>query len=253
MAELLRNPNKHYRNLSKFLRALQRVLSVSSPVTAFPLPPSAVDTIPNGAFSLGSDESLGGALLSPIPWLTPTALTEDSNGKSSSSDSESSAINGVTQGELLRQEQELNIVPATQVSSPGGRSDELHTGGAPPPLGPEDVGPQPEGTVFPDPPRTPEEARSPPPVMSPVGGIDTAMGEVRMEAKEEEMKDAEGRASPEKAERMDEKADGAKDGMEVDGKEEENKAKEQEDKMQLDAAADEKEEKAQKEGAAAAS
>ncbi|KAG0635629.1 hypothetical protein HOY80DRAFT_981271 [Tuber brumale] len=149
LSELICYPNAHYKSLSKYLRAIQRVLSVSSPTTAFPLPQSVVDSMPNGAasFNLGSDESLGGALLSPIPWLAESPLTEGAEG-----------VNGVSQGELLRQEQELNIVPAAQVSSPPEAG--MHAEG-PPALGPEDVGPQPEGTVFPDPPATIEEARSP--------------------------------------------------------------------------------------------
>lgn len=245
MAELLRTPTKHYKSASKFLRAFQRVLSVSSPVTAFPLPPTTADIAPaSSAFALGSDESLGGALLSPIPWLTPTSLTEDT-GTSESGDS-AFAINGVLQGELMRHEQELGIVPAVQGLVGHGDEFQMNT---PPPLGPEDVGPQPEGTVFPDPPRTPEEARSPPPVMGMMSvGIDTAMresvdkeegmyekveGEKQEEEEEDEEKVAEGEGEGEK-----------KDEMEVDSKEE--RAKELEDKMQLDAASDGKAEAAQR-------
>lgn len=243
MAELLRTPTKHYKSASKFLRAFQRVLSVSSPVTAFPLPPTTADIAPaSSAFALGSDESLGGALLSPIPWLTPTSLTEDT-GTSESGDS-ASTINGVLQGELMRHEQELGIVPAVQGLVNHGDEFQMST---PPPLGPEDVGPQPEGTVFPDPPRTPEEARSPPPVMGMMSaGIDTAMREdkeeemyekVEDEKQEEEEKDQEEVAEVEGEEEK-------KDEMEVDSKEE--RAKELEDKMQLDAASDGKAEAAQK-------
>lgn len=247
MAELLRTPNKHYKSASKFLRAFQRVLSVSSPVTAFPLPPTSSDTAPaSSAFALGSDESLGGALLSPIPWLTPTSLTEDT-GTSESGES-GSTINGVLQGELLRHEQELGIVPAIHGHVGHGEEFQMST---PPPLGPEDVGPQPEGTVFPDPPRTPEEARSPQPVMGMMSvGIDTAMKEVadkeegvyeKVEhGKKEEEEGGEGEGDGEREEGEGEK----KDDMEVDSKE--DRAKELEDKMQLDAASDGKAEAAQK-------
>ncbi|KAH0609063.1 uncharacterized protein H6S33_001291 [Morchella sextelata] len=170
LAELLRNPTAHYRSLTKYLRALTRVLSVSSAATVFPLEDTAAPAAPNGAaFMLGSDESLGGALLSPIPWLTPTALSDETA--------------AVSQGELMRAEQELGIVAE-------GAAGEV---AAPPPLGPEDVGPQPEGTVFEDPPGVEE------------------MGRV------EEMRDA----SVEREERGEESL---------------------EDKMQLDAAADGKEE-----------
>lgn len=91
---------------------------------------------------MGSDESLGGALLTPIPWLEGV-------------DAESAARNGVSQGELLRKEQELNIVPANQVEAQGRAGSDASEG--PPEIGAQDVGPQPEGTVFPDPPRSEEE------------------------------------------------------------------------------------------------
>lgn len=256
MAELLQTPTKHYKSVSKFLRAFQRVLSVSSPVTAFPLPPSTSDIAPSSAtFTLGSDESLGGALLSPIPWLTPSSLAEDT-GTSESGDS-GSVINGVMQNELLRQEQELGIVPAVQGIV--GHGDEFQMG-TPPPLGPEDVGPQPEGTVFPDPPRTPEEARSPPFVMGLMSaGIDTAMREGAGKLKEEEgegeeemdEKADEKEKEEEEEEEDDDDEEGGKrekkDDMEVDGREE--RAKELEDKMQLDAASDGRAEAAHREAA----
>jgi hypothetical protein len=157
LAELLLAPNTHYRSLPKYLRALQRVLSVSSPTTAFPLPAAAADLanghhhqqLPQngtgpGIFGLGSDESLGGALLTPIPWLR-----EDAGG------AEDHALSppptALDQGELTGLDPE-----ATQTSQiPAGEPKEV------PKLGAEDVGPQPEGTVFPDPPRTEEEIDNP--------------------------------------------------------------------------------------------
>jgi hypothetical protein len=92
LAELVLFPRRHYRFLPAYLRALDRIVSVSSPVSDFPLPTGLVG--PNNGFltngdatsgngvqerdGLGSDESLGGALLTPIPWL------RNSNGLSSS-------------------------------------------------------------------------------------------------------------------------------------------------------------------------
>ncbi|KAL3476370.1 hypothetical protein BJX99DRAFT_227994 [Aspergillus californicus] len=84
LAELILQPNKHYRTLPAYLRAVDRVVLVTSSADLFPLPlqSSAATAQPNGtingsdhAFMLadntfGSDESLGGALLTPIPWLT---------------------------------------------------------------------------------------------------------------------------------------------------------------------------------------
>ena len=90
--------------------------------------------------SLGSDESLGGALLTPIPWLRNGMTTgEDSSDDSIPLDSNTSAStdglddplilvaqaesdplvpdrpNGaVTQGELIRLEQEAGVVPVTR-------------------------------------------------------------------------------------------------------------------------------------------
>ncbi len=140
-------------------------------------------------FSLGSDESLGGALLTPIPWLrdsnTRDTVQEGTSvvgGSHFSTDSQtgSSSINGVataqtqreagavTQGELLRQEQEAGVIPVTQVLSTQGRqtrsatassaraiaeeegaaedSEQPHARG-PDVVGVEDMGPQERGTA----------------------------------------------------------------------------------------------------------
>jgi PPP4R2 len=85
LAELILRPTHHYRTLPAYLRALDRVVSVSSSADTFPLPQAGYlgdGNQPNGVAngtrsgfmmmdnSLGSDESLGGALLTPIPWLT---------------------------------------------------------------------------------------------------------------------------------------------------------------------------------------
>lgn len=195
LAELVLHPKKHYRFLPAYLRALDRIVSVSSPVSDFPLP--SLNAPPPGGFltngdtsqvngiserdGLGSDESLGGALLTPIPWLRNNSLasvaasaSQDSEGElhshstetiegpngagrietvtvtvngvpsatsvahtapaplsptlSEQSDASSSSSSGgtteaqlreqgaVTQGELLRQEQEAGVIPLTQLS-----------------------------------------------------------------------------------------------------------------------------------------
>ncbi|KAI5811455.1 hypothetical protein DFH27DRAFT_29509 [Peziza echinospora] len=138
LAELLQNPTQHYRFLIKFLRAVQRVVSVSSTVNQFPLP-SSVDP-PSGGIPniLGSDESLGGALLTPISWLKDSGVGEFETG-----------MNGVSQGELLRQEQEHGIVSHPTNGENGDERVHVHAQG-PSTLGPEDLGPQPPGVVFPD-------------------------------------------------------------------------------------------------------
>jgi len=76
LTELILQPKQHYRFLPPYLQALLRVVSVSSTASVFPLTHQAIasTSIINGMLetTLGSDESLGGALLSPIPWLTNT-------------------------------------------------------------------------------------------------------------------------------------------------------------------------------------
>ncbi|RMZ67446.1 phosphatase 4 core regulatory subunit r2 [Pyrenophora seminiperda CCB06] len=169
LAELVLEPKKRYRHLPPYLRALDRVVSVSSPLTVFPLPQAVLPTaggLLNGTSStasqtapLGSDESLGGALLTPIPWLQnrgqneliseSTEMVDGPNGAgrietvtvgllsgaqrpesptsvaqiaSSHPDGETLPSTGpVTQGELLRQEQEAGIVlnnPHSMTTSP---------------------------------------------------------------------------------------------------------------------------------------
>jgi hypothetical protein len=169
LAELVLEPKRRYRYLSSYLRALDRVVSVSSSNTIFPLPQAVLPTatgLLNGTTtnstqaSLGSDESLGGALLTPIPWLqnrgqnelvsestemvdgpngtgrietvtvamlsgangasgtngapqatSPTNSNGPSQIASSHPDGETLPSTGpVTQGEILRQEQEAGIV-----------------------------------------------------------------------------------------------------------------------------------------------
>ncbi|KAL9075608.1 MAG: hypothetical protein Q9157_003964 [Trypethelium eluteriae] len=186
LAELVLHPRAHYRYLGPYLNALDRVVSVSSPTTHFPLPQATIPAASgssflqngdngssqnlatsNGSGGLGSDESLGGALLTPIPWLRPSngggsggeiksELTETIDGPNGAGRIEtvSVTLNGVsstsptspntptlsptaqtdgqlrnqgavTQGELLRQEQEAGVVPESQArrraaGAPGG-------------------------------------------------------------------------------------------------------------------------------------
>ncbi|KAM7207102.1 hypothetical protein V8F33_000201 [Rhypophila sp. PSN 637] len=89
LSELLLNPHQHYRHLVAYLHALDRVVHVTSGANTYPLPPAVSDmTSMSGGCSsvgtsntsgltinsslannIGSDEALGGALLTPIPWL----------------------------------------------------------------------------------------------------------------------------------------------------------------------------------------
>ncbi|KAK3329074.1 hypothetical protein B0H66DRAFT_12749 [Apodospora peruviana] len=90
LSELVLRPRQHYRGLVAYLHALDRVVHVTSGANIYPLPPaipdmSAMSLLANGvgssaaggltinpaiANNIGSDEALGGALLTPIPWLS---------------------------------------------------------------------------------------------------------------------------------------------------------------------------------------
>lgn len=172
IAELILYPRAHYKALASYLHALDRVSAVTSGMNTYPLPPPIPDMSaiqlngdePNDpamavswsnptSAAVGSDEALGGALLTPIPWLTrgtpppetaieapvsaqihseSTETIEGPNGVGSI-ETVSVSINGVpsmghsrgvTQGELLRQEQRAGIVPVTQLTKPDGMMGE---------------------------------------------------------------------------------------------------------------------------------
>ncbi|OQV00831.1 hypothetical protein CLAIMM_06278 [Cladophialophora immunda] len=145
LAELILYPTKHYKTLPAWLRAIDRVVSVSSAADIFPLsetPPvvNGVNGDGGGGF-FGIMASLGGALLTPIPWLR-NGLNggEDSGEDSGPLDSNTSTSTdglddslilpgtqgdsdslvperpdgAVTQGELIRMEQEAGVVPVTR-------------------------------------------------------------------------------------------------------------------------------------------
>ncbi|KAM0329211.1 hypothetical protein ACHAQA_004511 [Verticillium albo-atrum] len=208
VSELIIEPRQHYRHLASYLHALDRVVHVTSTNDLYPLPPAIPDMstmtlLSNGvtdpvtgaittttatspkdpaanvswgnptnptppASGVGSDEALGGALLTPIPWLTrrpsprgdsasssPTSTHSGSgpspgNGQQSQGQHEirtestetidgpngmghietvTVSVNGlssgaapatgprpITQGELLRQEQQRGVVPVSQLA-----------------------------------------------------------------------------------------------------------------------------------------
>ncbi|KAI4731304.1 hypothetical protein E4T49_00830 [Aureobasidium sp. EXF-10728] len=215
LAELVLHPKRYYRYLPPFLQALDRIVSVTSTVNEFPLAHASIDSstnfLANGEPTehhseregLGSDESLGGALLTPIPWLKRENGHHDfrsesqqtiegpngvgvietvsvSNGASASPQEDDTrsheqhlrAEGGVTQGELLRQEQEAGIVPVgqevprrtlmasgsanavgrgdnTQVADEeaGEKPEEHAHARGPEEIGAEDMGPQPDASI----------------------------------------------------------------------------------------------------------
>ncbi|OBT65468.1 hypothetical protein VE03_04967 [Pseudogymnoascus sp. 23342-1-I1] len=216
LSELILQPKLHYRSLPAYLHAFDRVVHVTSGAHLYPLPAPVPDAngakiLTNGISSgpdpesiswgnstkvqpnLGSDESLGGALLTPIPWLQ--SISASNGGEVSASDMEgevktertetidgpngagsietvSVSVNGVssttlaavgdgnttegglraeggvTQGELLRQEQRAGVVPATQLAhmqphpNGDGEEDEAPHARGPEEIGMEDMGPQ---------------------------------------------------------------------------------------------------------------
>ncbi|KAL8634486.1 MAG: hypothetical protein Q9228_007919, partial [Teloschistes exilis] len=199
LAELLLRPHSHYRTLPSYLRAIDRVVSVSSPTTVFPLPSStpvglhgsgylngSISPVDSSSSDVDPDEMLGGAALTPIPWLRETlapgsgerdrlvgsdlrrestSVIDGPNGVGSVETVTVANVNGntrqvgaaVTQGELIRQEQEAGVVPVpmsrntTASTSVGKTVDEAdieegeavvpHARG-PEEIGMEDMGPQ---------------------------------------------------------------------------------------------------------------
>lgn len=118
LAELVLEPRRHYKSLPSYLHAVDRVVHVTSGNNIYPLPPAipdmshmsingVVDTQgqENGAggggdadpslwasgsndsssngVPIGSDEALGGALLTPIPWLARRAANGGDTGSES--------------------------------------------------------------------------------------------------------------------------------------------------------------------------
>ncbi|GAW16156.1 hypothetical protein ANO14919_055790 [Xylariales sp. No.14919] len=180
ISELVINPKQHYRSLTTYLHALDRVVRVTSGLNTYPLPSNHAEisttNLANGVLDVssrpspwaspGSDEALGGALLTPIPWIphnqrsvsgsptqtaqlsqpqqtqpaasaqevpaefegevrTESTETIDGPNGVGSIETVSVSVNGipsmgargvsVTQGELLRQEQEAGVVPVSQL------------------------------------------------------------------------------------------------------------------------------------------
>jgi hypothetical protein len=127
LSELVLRPRQHYRHLVPYLHALDRVVHVTSGANVYPLPPAlpdvgAMSLLANGAGaaaagslsidtaaanSLGSDEALGGALLTPIPWLARRANGGGSDdGSDAGSSSPLSASGNAGQQFQVQQQQQ---------------------------------------------------------------------------------------------------------------------------------------------------
>lgn len=198
LAELILRPTLHYRTLPSYLRALDRVISVSSPANFFPLPdiadPSAASNgrALNGSLTPGSsdtpnaDDFIGGAELTPIPWLngatSPSYLNNDRASASDLRTESTSLIDGpngagsletvtvtvngtASKGHegLLRHDDDAVPVPVTSRSIYGDRTlrsnvgttsedstveeaEERVTARGPEEIGMEDMGPQAPGS-----------------------------------------------------------------------------------------------------------
>lgn len=162
LAELILRPRAHYKSLAPYLHAVDRVVMVTSSTSLYPLPPAHE---PNGdpaeavswanptnanAPGASDEDALGGAILTPIPWVKqqqqPSSSSQESNEAAQGAQihSESTetidgpngmgrietvsvSVNGIhstghargiTQGELLRQEQKAGVVPMSQLHRP---------------------------------------------------------------------------------------------------------------------------------------
>lgn len=131
LAELILYPKKHYRFVPVYLTALERVVSVTSGANKFPLPP--VEPATNGSTMVNgtssptttvsgpSEEGLGGATLTPVPWLRNGAGNRRRSSTRSSMDGDTTTEDEdtrmdvdepllsdvpVSQGELMRKVQE---------------------------------------------------------------------------------------------------------------------------------------------------
>ncbi|KAJ6264548.1 hypothetical protein Dda_0695 [Drechslerella dactyloides] len=163
-AELILKPTRHYHTLPKYLRAVNRVVGVTSGMDKFPLPTSRDGLAVPNAVPLGSglvydhDDGATGATLTPIPWASAREYIANTGvgtvGSPLGEDEVAVLIGeagasgiGISQGELVRREQKAGVAPVPQLEG-GAAEDVLQQAAGPPELGAADVGPQPEGRVF---------------------------------------------------------------------------------------------------------
>ncbi|RHZ68510.1 uncharacterized protein CDV56_109341 [Aspergillus thermomutatus] len=152
LAELVLRPNAHYRTLPAYLRAVDRVVSVTSTADVFPLKTEAGAGQTNGVLNggghsfmcpdhaPGSDESLGGALLTPIPWLTGASSPGNDGGASLSeglvSGDSLSLVTQTSQSEQVQQQVQgdtASLATTQGQSSASAAENETMGGTSPPP------------------------------------------------------------------------------------------------------------------------
>ncbi|GLB09249.1 hypothetical protein AtubIFM57258_005162 [Aspergillus tubingensis] len=133
LAELIVRPTAHYRTLPAYLRAVDRVVCVTSSAEIFPLhsthhgaAPQPNGAIINGAdtgllfpdHTLGSDESLGGALLTPIPWLSNDPSSPEHEGESGALMGDTGFTTQVVESTVTEQgHQQLGSVTTTETAT----------------------------------------------------------------------------------------------------------------------------------------
>ncbi|KAJ5089417.1 Protein phosphatase 4 core regulatory subunit R2 [Penicillium argentinense] len=161
-AELILHPTAHYRTLPAYLRAVDRVISVTSSADIFPFttpantssqsngfvqPSNSAGTYltPDYANSLGSDESLGGALLTPIPWLTAGSYGAESVAGLEDEDPVPAPAEDMDTGvpdaaDPAATQAEGEECTGTTTSPPADSSDEVPHARGPPVVGVEDLG-----------------------------------------------------------------------------------------------------------------
>lgn len=141
LAELILQPRLSYQTSPAYLRALSRVVTVASPLSAFPLPAMSdsdrlatngnINVISEGAHKHDDNNaSGGGAELTEIPWLKQQDATTDDHPLTSGLQSPRAASNSDT-------------IPGDAASDVS--DDAVHARG-PSLIGVEDMGPQPEGS-----------------------------------------------------------------------------------------------------------
>ncbi|PWY80667.1 hypothetical protein BO70DRAFT_362616 [Aspergillus heteromorphus CBS 117.55] len=158
LAELIIRPTAHYHTLPAYLRAMDRVVSVTSSADIFPLQtqPSTTATHPNGAIlngaestfvfpdpTPGSDESLGGALLTPIPWLSNVASSPEGESVSAAAAVVEDTTGFPAQGAGISAQETAGLVPSSTeevaVAVTNGGEGTAATTGSPPPDDSEDI------------------------------------------------------------------------------------------------------------------
>lgn len=160
VAELILTPRRHYRTLSSYLHALDRVVHVTSPSSTYPLPLPDV-TFANGApadtvswantaqSSPGGEEALGGALFTPIPWLPKdsqrelrTESTETIEGPNGvgSIETVSISVNGMSSFRGAPQAEAPREVVAGEGASPEAETEKEEEDEEPHARGPDEVG-----------------------------------------------------------------------------------------------------------------